>query len=226
MRVFHNSYQLSTSLYLVPMEKIIDPIRIKLPPLRLYLDQLREVYDVLSIHCDKPIIIQTCGYRITDLDELENLPDEQTNELYISSNIPNLQIKLAQNYGEIYSSESSLEVEGLLSRIEKILLHGKTRYPISPFNNWLPFLFGLSLCLGIIFRYQNFVIISIIILLVNFLWAILDFNFVNKPVNTIIFKSRKDSPNFWKRNKDDILKLVLGIIIGSFITKYIDYLIK
>lgn len=208
------------------MEKIRNSISKDLPPLRLHLDELREVYEVLSKHCKEPATIQTCGYRLDNLDELGKLPAEQANELYISCLNPYLQIRLARTHGEIYIGDGSIESEGLVSRIEKILLQGKVLYPALPKSNWISLLLGLPLAFGLFLENKILAISGAIIVLVVILWGWLNFNFVTKRYNTIVFKSRKEAPNFWKRNKDEIIMLVVGTIIGVVVTKVFDLLFK
>jgi len=208
------------------MEKISDSISKDLPPLRLHLDELREVYEVLSKYSKEAATIETCGYRISNLDELGKLPVEQTNELYINSRNPYLQIRLTQTHGKIYVGDGNIESEGLASRIEKILLQGKILYPALPKSNWISFLLGLPCGLGIILENKILVIVGGIIILVNIIWGLLHFSFVTKRYNTIVFKLRKETPSFWKRNKDELVMLIVGTIIGVVVTKVIDLLLK
>lgn len=208
------------------MEKIRNSIKKNLPPLRLYLDELREVYEELSKHCEEPVTIQTCGYRLDNLDELGKLPAEQTNELFIHCLNPYLQIRLAPTHGEIYIGDDDIKSEGLASRIEKILLKGKVLYPALPKSNWISFLFVTPLAFGIFLGNKILIFFGVSILLVVILWGWLNFEFVTKRYNTIVFKSRKEAPNFWKRNKDEIIMLVVGTLFGVIITKVIDLLIK
>jgi hypothetical protein len=150
------------------MEKIRDSVNKELPPLRLYLDDLREVFEVLSKHRAKNIEILTCGYKVTNVDELGKLPEEQTRELYINSSEPYLHIWLTQSTGKIYTGDDSIESEGLASRIEKILLRGKIFYPYLPKNNiWIAFLLGLPLAAGILLQNKILAIIGLIISLIS-----------------------------------------------------------
>lgn len=208
------------------MEKIRDSISKDLPPLRLHLDELHEVYEVLSKYCKEAVTIQTCGYRISNLDELEKLPTEQTHELCISCHNPYLQIRLAQSHGEIYMGDGNIESEGLVSRIEKILLQGKILYPALPKSNWISLLVGLPFAFGIFLENIFLAIAGGIIIIVNILWVWLYFDFKTNRHNTIVFKSRKELPNFWKRNKDEIIMLVTGTIIGVVVTKVVDLLLR
>ena len=45
--------------------------------------------------------------------------------------------------------------------------------------------------------------------------------------HTIIFlENRKDKTNFFKRNKDDTFKIVLGAIIGVVVVKFVEWIFK
>lgn len=194
--------------------------------MRLHLDELHEVYEVLSEYCKEGATIETCGYRISDLNELAKLPVEQTNELYINSTNRYLQISLTQNHGTIRVGSGNIEAEGLVSRIEKILLKGKIRYPALPESTWIPFPTGLPLLIGLIIRNKILTITGGVIFLVYILWGLIYIRFTTKRYSTIVFKLRKETPSFWKRNKDQLVMLIVGTIIVGVVTKVIDLLLK
>jgi hypothetical protein len=200
------------------------------PPLRLYFDEIRELYEVLSKHCKEPVTIYTCGYKITDFDDLKKLSEEQTHEMNISCTNPYLELRLTKVYGELYIGDGSLESEGLSSRIENCLLKGKATYPVLFKSNWLSYVIVLPLLLG--FMLDNKILITsgavawLSYFLFIIIWGWLHYRFVTQRYNTIIFKSRKEAPNFLQRNKDELIMLIVGTFIGVVITKIIDLILK
>jgi len=122
--------------------------------------------------------------------------------------------------GKIYIGDDSLESEGLGSRIEEILLRGKIFYPDLPDSNWIVFLLGLPIGFGIFLQNKGLIVTGVLIVLLSVLWTGLHSRFDLKRHNMIVFKLRKEAPNFWKRNKDNIVLLAIGSIFG-FVLKII-----
>lgn len=208
------------------MEKIKSSIRKELPPLRLYLDELRQIYDTLSEYGAEEIEIETCGYRITDFDELRKLSVEQSHELTLGCRKPHLEVRLANYGGSIYVSEGGFDVEGLVSRIESILIHGRFWYPSLPRNNWIAFILGIPFTLGLLLENVVLRIIGSFFIMAALLWGWLVYVYATRRHSTVVFKLRRDAPNFWQRNKDDLIKLAIGTIIGIVLTKIVDLLLK
>jgi hypothetical protein len=209
------------------MEKIkVGSISKEFPPLRLYIDEIREVYEVLSQQCSKTLVIQTCGFRITEIDDLSKMPTDQTHDFHIISLDPYLHLDLTKTGGYLYIGDASLEIEGLATRVEKILLKGKIPYPALPKNDWISALFGIPLGLGFLLHNITLIIVGAIIILFGMIWAVAHFSFVTSRFNTIIFKTHKENPSFLKRKKDEIIMLVIGTFVGVIIAKIFDLLIK
>jgi len=200
------------------MEKIHDSVTKRLPPLRLYLDELRELHNFVSSCCKEPVIIETCGYRLKSLDEVSNLTENTTNSILFSSQQPYLQVRLTSVYGEIYIGDGGIEAEGIASRVESILLRGKVSRPLLLDRVWVSVALGVSLWMGVIITNPLIITLSVALMLIAFLWIIWDYRFVTQHYNTLVFRMRKDSPNFWTRNKDQIILLLIGAVIGAVIT--------
>lgn len=209
------------------MEKIRDCISKDLPPLRLYRDEVQDLITFLSSHCKESILIETCGYRLESPDEFSQLPVERTNYLFVMSRKPYIQVRLTQTGGDLYIGDGSIESEGLASHIEEILLRGKILYPDILNNRWVTFLISFTLPIVIILSNNNLIRAIAALALLGFgVWMLWDYYFLTKRFNTIIFKHRKEAPNFLKRKKDEIIILVIGAIIGAIITVLTGLILK
>lgn len=113
-------------------------------------------------------------------------------------------------------SDYELKSEGLITRIESIFNAGKAspilRLPYK-LNGITLFIVYLLIIVPISLLARP-VIFDATILIIFILMAIY-FWFIFNRYNIIILKYRKDTPSFWKRNKDGIFVTVFsGLIVG------------
>jgi len=204
------------------MKEIRNSISNSLPPLRIYRDKIEELYSFLNDICEDSVDIQTCGYSLDSIDEITDLPQEQTNSISFTCNHPYLQVILTPVHGEIYCSNADIKAEGIVSRTQQILLKGKVTRPFLPEHKWLSFILGLAfgtpLGLGLLFNNVPVITFGGLLLLGWFVFVIWDYHFKRNSFCTIVFKSRKEAIGFWKRNKDQVVLLLIGAIIGTVIT--------
>ncbi|MFZ2098396.1 MAG: hypothetical protein WAV05_17325 [Anaerolineales bacterium] len=196
------------------MEKISDSIFKTLPHLRLYRDEIEELYQFLIGIADEKVIIETCGYRLSSIDEISQLSKDTTHDIQFSTNKPYIRIRLTAYSGDIYIGKGDVEAEGIASLIENILLKGKTYQPLLHNNPWLSFLPVIPLIVGIIMRNIFIIILGSVLFIASVVWLSVETHFSVTRYNIIIFHSRKNTLNFWKRNKDQIIMLIVGAVIG------------
>jgi len=186
-----------------------------LPILRLYLDEIHELYEFLSEQSKGKVSIYTCGYKLTSLDEISKLPKDITNEIRFTMEASNIQINLSHAGGHIFCTDTSMNTEGIVSRIEQIFQKCKPYKPIFyEKSSWLSLLFGAPFLLGIIFFNLYLIIVGAIIWIIAFSILLIEMNYDLNRHNTIIFKRRKDATGFFNRNKDQIYLLLIGAVIG------------
>lgn len=213
------------------MKKIEKPIYKKLPPLVLYLNDIQELYKFLKEITDEQVVIETNGYRLNSPDELSGIEKDKTNsftikyeESFFKDDYSRVEICLEQNHGSIYVNREDIKAQGIAANIEKILLpHKKSNVPHIVSN----VLFICSLVIFILsLKYPNSNTSIVLIGIVSFIGiaclALLGHLHSYRWYNTVFFKSRKEAPSFWKRNKDQIIVgIVTGVIvaiISSFVT--------
>ncbi len=208
------------------MQKIRSSISKKLPPLELYEDEIRELYDFLSALCKEPVVTQTCGYRLDSLDEIANLPKKKTNSLSFSCRQPYIEIRLTEVNGDIYIGSGDIEAEGIASRIESILFQGKVSIPFLPDTMWLSFLIYVPLAAGFFLADRILIIAGVLLIFLFIVWSVWEYRFKTQRYNTIIFSLRKNTPGFWHRNKDQIIMLLIGSVIGALVTLLVSITTK
>ena len=209
------------------MKEIRKAISKRLPPLRIYWEEIKELYLFLSGICEGSVVIQTWGYSLDSIDEIMNLTQEQTNSISFICNHPYLRVILTKHYGEIYCDDAGLETEGIVSRIQRILLKGKVTRLSE--HVWLLNMLGLALgtpfLLGVLINNVPVIAFGGLLFLGFLTFLTWDYHLETNSFCTIVFKSRKEALGFWKRNKDQVFVLLIGALIGQGVIWFMGALI-
>lgn len=200
------------------MKEIRQSILRALPPLKLYEDELRDLWSFLSANCEGPITVKVSRFELDDIEEIRELPEEESHWLTITCTAPYLEVRLTPVSGEIYCGDGSLEAEGIVNRITEILERGSVRRLALPDKWWFSALLGVPLGIGVALK--NAEVAAFGLLLLVLFWAIGGYELFWKTrrYTTVIFKRRKESPSFWGRNKDKLYLILIGAIVGSLVT--------
>jgi len=201
------------------MRRITKPIRKRLLPAKLYLNDLEHIYDILRKNT-KRVDIYTSDYKVEDVKQLTELEIEEEHRLVFDCPEIDISIELLPNGIELFSGSDSVNNSGILVKIEEVIK--KRRVPFGGFlvSIW-PYI--ITVCL---------IIISIVIYGSNdyFIWFFLAFaviiiiayifmaRFNSNSFSTVKLISKKEESSFWKRNKDQILVAIIAAIISSFLT--------
>lgn len=204
------------------MKPVRDSISRSLPPIKIYQDELSELYFFLMETCSEDITIQTCGYELDTIDDVSNLPTGETNEIHFHCDQPYISIDLTPYSASIYCSDTSIEAEGIVSKISQILFKGKRKLLDMPW--WLSILVGIPIVIGILASNWPLIIFGIILMASGLTIVSWEERLKTKMYSTIVFNTRKESPGFWARNKDKIILLIIGSFIGALFTMFFTFL--
>lgn len=199
-------------------------------PVRLYLDELQGIEDVmleaagdLRIRAD-----DATADRVVDLRELDRL-----DRLEMTSTALQLRLIVDRQTAELWSGGETRDGRGAAAEIDGILRHTRRnlrRVITSPrvflvaaalglapqAGGWLGFydiedLRGPGL-VAVAFA----ILVAVPIFLTYFVLQIL-------PSRTVVTKTRREAPNFWRRKRDDIIisatSLSLGVLIGALLAR-------
>lgn len=202
------------------MEKIPQSISKELPIVAIYLDEIKEIVDLLENNKQEygKVTITTKTHKFNSISELSDLPEIRMNQLKINLSNPYISVDFDRLLIRIYSSTDEIEVIGIVSKLEEIILRGKR--PIANFiaNSYLvwiiPSPIGLVLGLGANILKSFFVPAVILFGLIILLILFFSFKFSLRDHSTIFLSFRNENQNFWVRNKDQIVvQVIVGIII-------------
>jgi hypothetical protein len=123
------------------MKKKIPSRQELLRPVALYMDDLKQIVEILQSLPDDEISIETQDYKIDSLDELANFPQKTIYDLEISRGkyISSLRISLKPYKVELYMYEDKIELRGAFEKI-KDLLKEKERYYTRLLSNYYLFI--------------------------------------------------------------------------------------
>lgn len=218
------------------MEKRKKSIFEKLPPARLFLDDINEIVGIFK-EISNDVEIETEDYKLEDVSEMRNLNSDYINELMITSHQPYLTLRFEPYKAYFHSSEDTLIVRGALEKIRKIfstkpnrLLNFYNNYIIKIIYNLLPIISGGMLGYGFISISENknyyiFIYTGILLLLITLATSWQRASLRNK-YSVIYLFNEKDRKSFWKRNQDSIISGIIGSLFVAIMAWFASELIK
>lgn len=202
------------------MKKLDKTIYTELEPTRLFLGNLEKIEN-LFIENVESFTIETQDYEYSSIDELKsNEKDKKIKSIKYLGHNPYLSIEFTGYSSRFYSSKSDLKYVGMLSKVREIINSTKRKpafiYSISfYFISW------------VIFQLYYWIASRNLIVLISFsvpylLWTILMIsnNFYRNTTFHLVYKENQE--NFFVRNKDQLIILIIGAIIGAALTFLIN----
>jgi len=198
-------------------------------PVNLYRDDFEQIINILSEISDQ-VEISDDDYEYESLDELINQKGLKPKKVFISSYSPHVVIDLEPHSIFLYRSNSDKGALYAYDRIKEVLR--KRRSILSRVINPAVGIFFFSIFIFlIIFIPIDFVKswfpnrwsrLSLIILLFGI--PILSFFFKHGAFSSFFLIRFHERNNFFTRQKDDLIKIVIGAIIGVLLTLLVSIL--
>jgi len=206
------------------MRKLRKPIIKELPPVKLYLDDLKSIHDLLQEKV-KSIDITTEAYEVEDIKQLKDLEVKEIHYLSIKCSNPYMSIEFRPSSASVYFAEDSTYNRGILSEIEDILNKRKSFLRSFLTSSWAELVLG---------GFVGFSFVAMLVMLKNeslaYFWLFLGLVLLSIFFSvhsfrlglwnycTIALSKRKEENSFWKRNRDQILVATIAAIAGSLVT--------
>ncbi len=205
------------------MEKLPKSIYRSLPLLRVYLDDLQEIENILKEHFDGKVEVRTKDYKIDSVEELQKLKDTQINHIRFIGGTFDLDVELKPDNGNIYCTQDCPLNRGIVSQIEELLLKRKRRFDINLAKLWWVALIYSLVTLFWFIKSGFSISIKVSLALTGGSILIMTYYYYiwradNRRHSIVILKHKTESPSFWQRNKDQIWLLLIGGVVGSFLT--------
>lgn len=200
------------------MEKIKKPIIKPIKNFNIYMEDLEEMLEVLTLAKAESVEIVANDYKFQDISKLLNDKFNNLENLKITSRCPHIIIEYRGYDISLYARENNYENIGICSKLEDIIVKTRNKNMIiikKFFGLLLPLLSGMYLGYSLS---NNFNIISLFIIVVS---AFFSFK-LNKDKGLIHNSYMKDKTNYWSRNKEKISVSLISAIIGSIFTVLIQ----
>lgn len=215
------------------MEKITKSRFESLPPIKLYLDDIEKIVDILR-ELSSEIKIETEEYALKDVNEFASLNKEKLAELRIRSLEPHLSLDLGPRHVWLDIAEDIPSSRGTFEKIKEVLLSRRRKF--AGFAGNLEGGLIVSLILGFATISMGlkaiegggalFSIGAVIMLLISLVFGRWYFRVISKESSLIILKRRNQQQSFFQRNKDRIIVGIILALASGFIGWVLRTLIK
>lgn len=198
------------------MKEIRKPIRKEFPPIRLYLDDIDAIYEVLKKNCGT-VTIETDKYEISDTTQLKDIGVNEIHTMIFKCQKPYIDIELRPFEATIYISEDSTVNRGILSQLEETLKKCERKIIRILVSTPSSFVAGALLAVALIQISDSLegwlaILLTIITLSVFALFFVRSYRLSIHQHSTIILSERRQTIGFSQRNKD---RIIVGIIVAA-----------
>ena len=210
------------------MRKLKKSITRELPPVKLYLDDLESICDILKQKA-KGIDITTEDYKVEDVKQLKSLETKKIHYLSIKCSDPYITMEFYPSSASIYYAEDSTYNRGILSEIEDVLSKRKVFLGRFLASNWAACLNGaliggsFSAMIGMPKTYTWLFLALELLFILSMIFLC---RFAFRSYSTIILLERKREVPFWKRNSDQILVAIIAAIASSLVTVFVLWMFR
>lgn len=218
----------------IEMEKIQKSYRKKYPILRIFKQDIKEIADIFKQNYEK-IKIVADGYQLNDISEIDNIKKQEITDLEISCGGYSLEsgyytgliLSFSQDsaYISVYNDED-VKALGVASKIDTILSRRENKILNLLVSYWMFLVFNVIIWLVIwLFPSNENEILKpallIFILLIVLFWMIWNWKVDTKKYSLIYLYDSK-APGFFKRNRDNIILVIISAVAGGIITNIIS----
>lgn len=185
----------------------------------LFREDLEEIENIIKTELKpREFKMSTKEY---EYDNLELMPknSESINEFYIKTHSPYISIDFYGHDAQIYAGDDDIKTIGAVVKIIKVISERERK--ILWYCYRLSLLIGLAILIFVLtsgFYNRIVTILFIFLLLLIIIWTgIITYIEVYR-FSVINFNYSKENLNFIKRNKDQIILLILSAILGALAT--------
>ena len=211
------------------MKKIARNKRIGIPSIIVYLDQIKEVNEILQSSyedIDVSFVNKDDGneYKLQNIDELQGVKAKRIEFYATNSNAEDARmfsLHLSNN-GRISISEDCMKSQGVASEILKVLTKHKRLFHTF-LDSWkFVLLWGGVLALQFNAYKSSTSTVEQALAKFSLILVFLTFVLVVGFLKSIIFRLDYLQPSFWQRNKDKLIISVINLIAGAIIYAVIN----
>lgn len=210
---------------LVVVEKVPESVSWSVPKLRLYREDVAELLAIFARTAEQ-VEVEVGGYRLSEAEELTEVPIEETSALSIKATGPYVSLTLTHVNGWLYASGSAgAGARGLADEVRAFLIRRRDR--IGTVGVRLGYVspgLATSALLAAAALYATGASSATVagLLLLAVAWVIYTWWASREALRhhaRIVLKPRAEAPGFFRRNGDKIILMLLGLVLGALLTK-------
>ena len=208
------------------MKKIKKSHSIYITPIRLFLEDIQTIEDIYKQYC-KSFTIKTDDYVLDTTAELKEINKEKISRLSFESFDPHIHVDLSECTARIYSRKDDPNSLGIVAKLKEVLDKRVTSWRFI-FSSWIMIpaqillwvFYWTFLCVNSLSMISGLTIIPLIMVL----WYVAQYRFKSKKHTIIYIVNKKNLPNFFRRNKDQIVLVVISAIVGGIISFFLFWI--
>lgn len=194
---------------------------ITFPAVNLYYEDLKQMYDLLKSESEE-LIFEINEYELDNFNDIKEI-HEQISYIKFTTKNPDMVMEMKKEIS-LFSYDQSMKAKGMINEINQIITKRRIFFSkgvsdrLVSFFAALPFLIVFLLSTGAITNPNIEYVLVVILILV---WLVsLTLIFSNNRKSKYFNSTKKQTPNFFERNKDAIILLFIGAILGWGLGKF------
>jgi hypothetical protein len=210
------------------MEKLIGSRCGRLPPVRLFLEDVERIACSFAEVSEK-VELRTAEFSFESVSEFRQLDAERIHELHVQAREPHISLDLSPDGAFLFISQDTPESRGVYEKAREVLLSCKQ--PLGAVTGSVfgsataGIVLGFGLALGIWALTKGSQLLVTIAALALFGGVALFFAGLRTrfhEYSVIVLAKRSECKSYWRRNKDAIILVVISGVVGSLVTLLIN----
>lgn len=199
----------------------------------LFRDDLEEIENIIKDELTPGgYKLDSHNFEYKDMQDIQK-DTENVNEFHVQTDSPHIMINFDKSNAEIYSGTDDIKTTGAIKKIVDIILKRERKYfyyfvALSTNLIALPFLASILL-FAILLKKEGAtfkLFLPIVLFLVTIIWLITAYNCRFNRFSRIEFLYRKDRSSFFIRNKDQIILVIIGAVLGAIATMILEMIFR
>jgi len=204
------------------VKKVEQHLQKNFKPIKLFYDDIESLYDIFREQTDE-IKIEADMYELENINEILSIKKRYFTNLKFSIYKPYMSLEFSNNSIRLYTSDDTPIQRGLFEKLNS-LLKKKERFPLSLLLNPILSIIPVAI-LGGIFFIEDITLRSIVSF-ITIIWLASIMLYDMKFHSMIIPIHKNSQPNFFQRNKDQIILVIISAVVGGLISTYLSKLFK
>ena len=204
------------------MEKKTQSFRQDFKMPHLFREDLETIETIIKDLPAQKFKFETIDFEYETVQEISR-DTETVNDFRIDVRDPDIQLNFTNSSAEIYASNDDIKTRGIVGKIIDIISKRERKYLwyFWKLTDWLPLVFIFSTLLLLL---QNLRLFFLFFFFVVSIACVIAVYRSLHSFSIIEFDYKKNRVNYFVRNKDQIILLLIGTVFGVVVSKIVEWL--